>query len=169
LCEALKTLGYSAVKYPRTIECIGADFDAAVDITVVAWMEELDRRWPGAKWVLTIRDESAWVDSCREYFSRPVEKLHSPEAISFMRAVRQDVYGVADFDEERWIESYRHHSARIRTMLAHRPGDLLAFDVTQKDAWGILCSFLGLPVPSIPFPHLNRRRWQAVQMRQSVS
>lgn len=32
---------------------------------------------------------------------------------------------------------------------------LLEFDV--KDGWGPLCEFVGKPVPSIPFPHINDR------------
>jgi hypothetical protein len=40
---------------------------------------------------------------------------------------------------------------------AERPHDLLTLDICGGRAdWEVLCSFLGVPVPNVPFPNTNR-------------
>ena len=44
----------------------------------------------------------------------------------------------------------------VEDVKAHVPSDkLLIFEATE--GWGPLCKFLGVPVPSEPFPHLNKK------------
>jgi hypothetical protein len=54
--------------------------------------------------------------------------------------------------KERLIESFTRHNDQVRQGVP--AGRLLVYDVAQ--GWGPLCAFLDVPVPSEPFPHLNR-------------
>lgn len=155
LAEALRILGYRPVKYPLNIDCLEAEYDAAVDITVVAWMDEIDRRFPDAKWVLTVRDEREWLHSASQFFRRSLV-MFEPEMTRFFMTIREQVYGSAEFDAATWSQVYRSHQDRVRRKFGDQPGKLLVMDVGEGNPWSALCDFLSLPKPDVPFPHLNR-------------
>ena len=51
------------------------------------------------------------------------------------------------------IAAYERHTAEVQESIpAHR---LLTYDVL--DGWEPLCQFLDMPVPDVPFPHLNSK------------
>jgi hypothetical protein len=52
-------------------------------------------------------------------------------------------------------DRYREHYALVRKLTP--PDRLLEFRL--NDGWGPLCDFLGKPVPDVPFPHLNEKKW----------
>jgi hypothetical protein len=87
LSAALSLLGFRALHFPadsstrREIishldrgNCGGLhlsilnDYDALSDTPISSVFRSLDIAYPGSKFVLTIRDESAWLDSCRRYW-----------------------------------------------------------------------------------------------------
>ncbi|MGH6841523.1 MAG: sulfotransferase [Methylocella sp.] len=68
------------------------------------------------------------------------------------------IYESVSFDTEKFTVAYHRHHADVRRYFAHRPGDLLEMSISQGEGWEKLCPFLGLPVPSISFPHLNWRQ-----------
>jgi len=56
-------------------------------------------------------------------------------------------------DKSRAIDIFTRHNEEVRRRV---PSDrLLVFEPGQ--GWEPLCDFLGLPVPSTPFPRLNQR------------
>jgi hypothetical protein len=69
--------------------------------------------------------------------------------------IRELVYGSFEFDADRWRRSYEAHAEAVRQYFADRPDDLLEMDITAGDGWDVLCPFLGMPSPTIPFPHVN--------------
>jgi len=56
-------------------------------------------------------------------------------------------------DRDFAIEVFNRHIESVMTRVPAQK--LLVFDV--KEGWGPLCSFLDVPVPEEPFPHLNDR------------
>jgi hypothetical protein len=62
-------------------------------------------------------------------------------------------------DRDHAIEVFERHVEEVTASLP--PERLLVFDVAQ--GWEPLCAFLGVPVPTHPFPRLNdtakMRRW----------
>lgn len=61
------------------------------------------------------------------------------------------VFGVAESSVEESADFYNNWIEEVRRTV---PADrLLVFNV--KQGWKPLCDFLGLPVPSNPFPHEN--------------
>uniref|UniRef100_A0A7S4SMH6 Sulfotransferase n=1 Tax=Alexandrium monilatum TaxID=311494 RepID=A0A7S4SMH6_9DINO len=53
---------------------------------------------------------------------------------------------------DRCKQGYESHIMKVRQAIPKER--LLVYNV--KEGWGPLCSFLGLPVPSVPFPHNNQ-------------
>lgn len=154
LTEALKRLGYKAKHYPHLFQVleIAQAFDAVTDTPVIVYMEALDRLYPKAQFVLTVRDEDAWIASCRRHYAKkPVEKI-----MAWKLWNRRAVYGMHGFDEAAFRQVRREHEARVKAHFEGREGKLLVLNVCGGQGYETLCPFLGLPVPDEPFPHKNR-------------
>lgn len=150
LNAALGVLGFRSVHYPPTPELfrIMHTVDAATDTPVALSFKDLDRGFPGSKFILTVRDREAWLSSCAKLFAgpRPVEEWRLQE--------RRAIYGSLKFDAVRFARAYDRHLARVIEHFIDRPDDLLIMDV--KSGWSALCPFLGVPIPrGTKFPHLS--------------
>ncbi len=56
---------------------------------------------------------------------------------------------------------FERHNAAVEA--AAPPGRFLLFEVAQ--GWAPLCAFLGVPVPTTPFPRVNSTRefWESIE------
>ena len=135
-------------------------FDAVQDVPWAALFRELDARYPGSKFILTVRDEKSWLASATRHFGDTPVPLH------------QWLYGKDRLkgNEDLYLERFRKHSADVRAYFEGRPEDLLEFDLAAGDGWEKLCSFLDEPVPTFCFPHENQapdrvtglRKWRMI-------
>jgi len=148
LASALERLGYAVKHFPLPGEvlALAGQLDALVDTPVILHMEELDRRYPDALFILTIREIESWIVSCRRHWDRVQPSEDGRQA-------RKQVYGTADFDEAVFRRMYREHHARVKTLFEDRPGKLLTLNIVAGDGYEKLCPALGVPVISEPFPH----------------
>ncbi len=168
LREALKTLGYKVKdtssralipilrgNYDRLLHMI-RDYDAVEDTPWYRIYQELDRRLPGSKFILTLREEESWYTSV----SRHIGLLKN--------ANHEWIYGrgkgLPIHHRDNTIRIYREHNSQVKEYFRNRPGDLLVVDFTSGDGWEKLCPFLGLEIPDVPFPHANQ--WETNQSRQ---
>jgi len=151
LNTALNALGYTAKHFPRPLQVVALAqrFDALTDTPVCQYVEMLDRLYPGAKFVLTVRDEEGWLDSCRRHWAG--RKPTTPG----WRWNRRAVYGIETFDEAIFLRVYREHVERILCYFAGRSGKLLVLNVCAGEGYERLCPFLNLPVRDEAFPHRN--------------
>ena len=130
------------------------DYSSAVDWPACDYWQELAAYYPAAKVVLTVRDSEAWFNSTQHTIFGP----NSPAARDGLSGIGLIVQRIAARhfggklnDKERLIEGYLRHNAEIeRAVPAER---LLVYQVTEE--WTPLCQFLGLPIPSVPFPDVN--------------
>jgi hypothetical protein len=107
--------------------------------------KELDARFPGSKFILSVRDYGSWIRSMIGHFgNKPNDLL-------------QWIYGVPypDGHADRCIEVFAAHNAAVRQYFRDRPGSLLEIDLEREASWEPLCRFLDCPIPSLPFPHVN--------------
>lgn len=123
-------------------------YDGFTDNPWFILYRELDQRFPGSKFILTVRDEQRWLESAVRYFGESDSDL------------RVWIYGSGRpaGNEPRWLERYRAHNAQVREYFRHRPGDLLVVDWEQGSGWEDLGRFLGRAPLSQPFPHLTKPR-----------
>lgn len=121
-------------------------FDAFQDNPWPLLYKDLDRLYPGAKFILTTRAPRSWLRSMRQYFGNyeaPAESWIYGEGITPLR------------NPFKCLKVYRRHNREVRQYFKDRPGDLLEFDLGKGQGWRDLCAFLGRPVPAIPFPRSN--------------
>jgi len=164
LTEALRVLGFDAIHYPNDpvtySQILNGDFDfnflrqfdAATDTAIVRYYAELDRIYPGSKFIYTLRDIPSWLESCQRHWARVEPSI---DKVNFRTVTDVSVYGCARFNRERFKFVYEQHEREVKRYFAGRCDDLLEFDVVGGDGWEPLCSFLGYPIPDIPFPHLH--------------
>ncbi len=152
--RALQILGYRKVKHnPRFREL--RHIEAGVDNGVTVFYKYLDHRFPGSKFVLTMRDLDDWLPSLAwENDRRPVSSSRSEEETIMRRML---LYETVDFDRKKAIAAYERHHADVRRYFADRPDDMLEMRIMEGEGWETLCPFLGVPIPNVDFPHLNQR------------
>lgn len=140
---------------PRLLAML-AECDAIANGTGLPF-EELDRSYPDSRFILTIREEDAWLGSQRAYKTLLSGKWQQSVANSknASRFINKEIYGSDKFDAERWLNVYRHHVKTVAAYFEGREKDCLVMDIAAGDGWDKLCPFLGLPKPSDAFPHSN--------------
>lgn len=153
LTQALETLGYKTVHYPKDLSVIDK-VDAATDSTVAIEFRELDRKYPGSAFILTVRKMDRWLNSMKWLMGR--ESMATEENKKFIYAMRKRLYGIAEFDAQKLKEGYFQHMEEVLDHFRRRMGDLLVIDICAGEGWQKLAPFLGKPIPEIPFPWLNR-------------
>jgi len=110
--------------------------------------QELDRRYPGSKFILTTRDRRAWMGSVMNHFG----SRHTD--------MREWIYGhgAPDSADPAYLERFLRHNIEVQSYFADRPQDLLVMDIPDGDGWETLALFLGHPIPTEAFPCKNVRR-----------
>jgi hypothetical protein len=130
--------------------------------------QQLDRRFPRSKFILTERDVDRWFASFVAYKKAPGRersdiryRFPNPRvgALSHRLSWGIDYERLGDYAMEPHEATYRsvyeRRNERIREYFEQRPHDLLVVDWEKGDGWAELCDFLGVDVPDLPFPHAN--------------
>jgi hypothetical protein len=161
LFAALDQLGYRSGTY-RHLRGLGleewfggnferdylTEFDALTDLPLATFFPQLDARYPGSKFILTVREIGSWLESARKHFT-------PPDATSFGRDVRLATYGITGYDELRFRYVYEAHVRNVTRHFRDRPQSLLIMNIVDGEGWSELCHFLGREIPVGPFPHVQ--------------
>lgn len=156
---ALKILGYNVCGFREDLvhEIISRRYDkvwAVVDTYEAfedhPWpnlFKELDIRYPGSKFILTLRNEENWYRSCLKYFKHP-------------HFVSRWLYGVEvpEGHKDKYLKTYNHHNNTVIKYFVNRPNDLLIMSLEDGGGWAQLCSFLNCSIPKAGFPHANNSK-----------
>jgi Sulfotransferase domain len=122
------------------------EYDAFEDNPWTLLYRELDEKFPGSRFILTVRDPNKWIKSVVRHFGGETTPM------------RELIYGRGKGDpkgnEALYVARYERHNAEVREYFKGR-SDLLVIDVTAGDGWEKLCPFLGSPTPAVAFPHFN--------------
>lgn len=141
-----------------------SSFKVVSDFPICIYADYLLAQSPGAKVILSVRDEDEWARSMVNLY----KFAHGVE-ITVGTALSDRVRQVSDlFNRHVWtavfkdgepgdpdtaVRNYRRHNDKIRSIV--KADNLLEFNV--KQGWPPLCTFLGIDdVPNQAFPHVNR-------------
>lgn len=131
-------------------------FYAACDLPIPLIYQQLDKAYPGSKFVLTVRDEWKWLKSVANHWRHDSNPFRCQwDSDVFTHRVHNLLYGRKDFDATTMLERYRRHNDEVVDYFKSRTQDLLVMDMDLDcgRGWEPLCKFLKLPVPSVPYPH----------------
>jgi Sulfotransferase domain len=178
LTSGLQMLGFDCSHYPidedTYIEIANAQydltllryFDGLTDITTIPIYQQLDKQYPGSKFILTLREKESWLGSVsRHYYNRPAFKdVEDPDEEVHLRMrqfLRAAVYGCYNFCRDRFSWVYDQHVRDVQAYFKDRPEDLLVINICEGEGFERLAPFLDRPVPAEGFPHkgavLSRR------------
>lgn len=162
LGEALLELGYSVLGTPAKDEVAqsllegdntialaeAAKYDALQDLPWVFLYQDLDKAFPGSKFILLKRKEESWIKSMLTHFGHTDTQM------------RKWAYGAGTplGNESMYLERFRLHYQEIQDYFKDRPEDLLEMSLSAGDGWEKLCTFLGQAVPTKPFPRANKSK-----------
>ncbi|KAJ5182528.1 hypothetical protein N7492_000144 [Penicillium capsulatum] len=135
-------------------------YDALLDIPACLFWEDFHQLYPDVKIILTTRSVDSWFRSIHSTIVPWLEKT-SLNVLQFveprrlrpeMRMVKTayQVFCNNDYGT-RAKERFLEHNARVRKGVdPHR-----FLELRLGDGWEPLCVFLGVPVPSVPYPQIN--------------
>ena len=158
LGTALEMLGYRvagpshqrdrniAKKLHRIIESEVPRYDAFQDNPWPILYKELDKLYPGSKFILTIRDPAHWINSVCKHFGYQETPMR--------RLIYGKEYGCPVGNEEHYVKIYISHNDEVIKYFENR-SDLLVLDLESGDGWEKLCTFLEADIPDSPFPAAN--------------
>lgn len=145
------------------------NYRAQVDWPGAHVWRQLAAAYPAAKVIHSVRPEEAWWTSFSATIGRVLtiyKDLPLPaHGLAMMKATETalvgQTFGCAPTNRDGVLVAYRRRTEEVRAAIPRER--LLVFDVSE--GWKPLCAFLGVPVPSEPFPHVNSTRefWEMVE------
>lgn len=134
--------------------------EAYTDTPIPRFYKELDRKYPGSKFILTVRDMDAWLRSCEKNHVWPGEFVHDKAIrnLSWVRSLlnlHYDLYGAVSFQRAAFRRCHEEHIEEVKDYFKDRPGDLITLDICAGEGWEKLCPFVDKEIPSEPFPRAN--------------
>lgn len=132
--------------------------------------QALDQRFPGSRFILTVRDTpEQWYRSMMAFYVAVIGNGKTVTLNDFRTAsyvypgwayeARQLVISTPEddpFNMDICIDSYKSHNAAVQEYFRHRPHDLLVLNVAQPGAYDRLCDFLGRARSGKQFPWENK-------------
>jgi hypothetical protein len=122
---------------------------------------ELMAHYPEAKVILSVRSAESWWSSAQATVMSPQSPANRPEILPnsedfarmFQTMRTATGYDVTfdTSDSAGSIASFERHNEEVKRVVPKER--LLVFEA--KQGWEPLCSFLGVPLPNTPYPHLN--------------
>lgn len=129
-------------------------YDAFADNPYFHIWYEIVKIYPDAKYILTIRDENKWINSCCNYYSnrriRPMREWMFGEYANPSKNLES---------KNIWLNKYREHNKNIIDFFNENKKELLIFNVADGDGWDKLCNFLDKKKPDQKFPHKNKGKF----------
>lgn len=166
LCDALGILGFKALHYAPVAEIddLGVrlnwpwwveDYDAMADLPVAVVFRQLAERFPTSTFILTVRDEEAWLASAEKHFN-PARYRRASSERRFEQGLllNKFAYGTNQFELEAFRSAFRQHNAEVRDFFAGHPR-YFELDICGGDSWNEVCRIVNKPVPATPFPISN--------------
>lgn len=160
LAGAIRLLGFSAIHWPKNMGDFWR-FHCATDTTVACRFKELDQLFPNSLFIYTEREPESWQESVAVHgFRRPERLKLTPQQKQVALEARIRIYGKIIPRAEDFLPAYRRHHDEVLQYFSTCSEKLLRMNICRGDGWHSLCSFLKIPVPNMPFPHLNKRKQQ---------
>lgn len=125
-------------------------YGAAVDWPAAAFWPEIAEAFPEAVIVLSTRDAEGWWRSASSTIFQAIQGVTGPwrEMVDAMLAAR---FTSEIHDHDAALAAFEAHNRAVR---ARAPAARLV-EWQAGDGWAPICAALGLPVPDLPFPHVN--------------
>jgi hypothetical protein len=126
------------------------------DLPIPLLYKELDKRFPGSKFIFTTRNEEKWLNSMKWMFQegRIIWKWGRIDD-----EILHQTYGTICYEKEKLLARFREYHDEVLMYFAKRPEDLLLLNIDDnKIEFKDICPFLNLKTPNENFPSVNNAR-----------
>lgn len=139
------------------------------------FLPELVKRYPAAKFILTVRDEQDWYASLTNHIFKHLGVSDDTDGEDIVNAIKNDTYiakgymealykktyGQCEpntvYDKTKHIHAYNQHNKSVRNMIDK--SNLLELNVSEQGDAKQICEFLKLPSTiCFEIPWENKRR-----------
>ncbi|KAI8356666.1 P-loop containing nucleoside triphosphate hydrolase protein [Blakeslea trispora] len=140
------------------------NYNAAIDWPSVTFYQDLLKKYPNAKVILTVRDADSWYKSVKNTIFESSKRMSAAppshvEAQDFskLKEMFATCFDGIFMDEERFSDEekikqmFRDHNEEVKRTVP--PDQLLVMELGE--GWERLCAFLGKEVPQEPYPNTN--------------
>ncbi len=139
-------------------------YAAAVDWPASAFWKELSEAYPDALVLLSVRDPEAWWRSTQNTIFKHIHTHSSDEWRAMVDSMFRTRFTTELHDHDACVGEFLRNSEEVRAAIPS--SRLLVWQAS--DGWEPICSALGLPVPSQPFPLTNTTAdWEAREAQSS--
>ncbi|MFC1761263.1 sulfotransferase [Planctomycetota bacterium] len=132
--------------------------------------QALDMRFPGSKFILTVRDSpEQWYASLTRFHAKLFGSGEIPSCNDLKKAQYRyagwmyeafhAIYGTPDanlYDKMTLINQYNTHNQSVIEYFRQRPNDLLVLNISQQGVYQRFCEFLDKPCLHESFPWENK-------------
>lgn len=135
-----------------------AGYRSQVDWPGARYWRELAIHYPMAKVILTVRDPVEWFDSANATLvpfaeargSHPAAHANAIAEMGY-KLIVEGIFDAKMSNREHATRVFREHITEVQATIAAER--LLTLDL--REGWEPLCTFLGVPIPNVPFPKTN--------------
>lgn len=160
-------------RFGRIIElCRDADAFQDIPFSLDLSYRELDKAFPGSKFILTVRDSAdVWFESLTRFHTKIIGKNRIPtmedmaefpyRAKGWFLRSHLEVFKVTKetlYDRAHYTSYYESHNRKVTNYFKGRPDDFMVLNVADDDAALRLCTFLGKPGKLKSMPHENQSK-----------
>ncbi len=160
LNSALNILGIRSLDAPFALyenindKCLD-EYEGFTDNPVPLLYRELDKKFPGSRFIHTTRDTDEWLESVYWLFSAGKERFQW-DSRPVINRIHNELYGTTCFDEKIFRTVYEKHNDDVASYFSSRPDDFLTIRITTGDRWEKICDFLNKKIPDQAFPGKNK-------------
>ncbi|HEV7230062.1 MAG TPA: sulfotransferase [Bacteroidia bacterium] len=161
----MESLGYSSRHFiDEWMNGTEADVpqQVLIDTPVPYLYKALDEKYPGSKFILTIRNKESWLESMRWMF------VHGKVIWNWPRSTQEynrKFYKTTRYNKKILSRHYDTYHKEVELYFRDRPGDLLVVDIDKGVSVHEICDFLSIPRQEMAFPRTNERRYASLTER----
>lgn len=138
------------------------EMELLIDSPVPLLYKNLDKKYPGSKFILTIRNKKSWLESMKWMFNHGKVIWNWP---TFTHNYHKKFYHTTRFNRFILSKHYDNFHKEVQDYFKDRPKDLLVIDIDKPINISVICTFLDVPFKEIPFPKTNERRYATFKQR----
>lgn len=167
LNHVLENLGYKCIHFVGDLIAdndsnVLDNFDVAMDSPIPLIYNKLDKKYPGSKFILTVRKKDKWLASMNWMFTHGKVIWNWPKST---QAYHRKFYGTIKYDQRILSNHYDLFHKQVLEYFKDRANDLLILNIDEKIDVNRICDFLNKPQIDIQFPKTNERRYASLISR----
>lgn len=149
LNNVLNQWGWNTIHYPNAEQLSDPKIHGFTDIPAAVFHKELDKTFPGSKFIYTIRNKEEWLDSIVPYLERKRGWPMSKRQLDY----RVKLFGDPFPNRFQASLAWDRYDASVRGWFGDR---MLVIDIIGGESPQKLAQFLNVETDMTEFPHLNR-------------